>query len=98
MQVVTKSNPLKHFFNKNDLLGCLEKWVMMLIEFGLIFITQREIKVKDLTDHLVEAPLIYTTLIVDSFPDENVLMIENIHGNYNLMDLNVELALVQELY
>lgn len=56
VHVMVKFDPLKHLFSKTDLSGRLAKWVMMLTEFDLKFVSQRAVKGQALTDNLVKAP------------------------------------------
>ncbi|GLJ23983.1 hypothetical protein SUGI_0456280 [Cryptomeria japonica] len=73
---MVKFDPLKHLFSKTDLLGRLAKWVMMLTEFDIKFVSQRAIKGQALTDHLVEAPSPFSFPNPESFPDDFILSIE----------------------
>lgn len=61
-------------FSQTDLLVCLAKWVMMLSEFDLKFVSQKIIKGKSLIDHLAEAPSTSTNPI--TFIDELVIPID----------------------
>lgn len=73
---MVKFDPLKHLFSKTDLSGRLAKWVMMLTEFDLRFVSQRAIKGQALTDHLVEALSRFSFPNPESFPDDFILSIE----------------------
>lgn len=41
MHMMTKFDPFKHLFNKIDLSGGLAKWVILLTEFDLNFVSQK---------------------------------------------------------
>lgn len=77
VDVVMKFDPLKHllFYEKN-LSRCLDKWVM-LTKFDLKFVPQKEIKRQALIDHLVDTPSPLDFPNHDTFPDEDVLIIDD---------------------
>lgn len=58
-----------------DLSGHLAKRVMLLIEFKLKFVSQKEIKGQALTEQLIDSPSPLALPNIDSFLDENVLAI-----------------------
>lgn len=76
IHVIIKFDPLTHLFSKTDLFGCLAKWVMMLTDFDLKFVSQKAIKGQALTDHLVAAPSPFSLPNRESFPDEYIIFIE----------------------
>ncbi|XP_070050364.1 uncharacterized protein [Nicotiana tomentosiformis] len=66
-------DPLKYIFQKPMPSGKLEKWQILLSEFDIIYVTQKAVKGKVLTDHLAENPIDgkYEPLKT-YFPDEDV--------------------------
>lgn len=76
VHVVTKLDPLKYVVAKIDLSRHLAKWVMLLTEYDLKFVSQKSIKGQALTDHLVDTPSPLAFPSHDSFLDENVLKID----------------------
>ena len=50
-------DPLKYIFQKVMSTGKLAKWKMLLSEFDIVYVTQKEIKAQDLADHLAENPV-----------------------------------------
>lgn len=79
VNVIVKFDPLKHLFLQTDLSSYLKKWVMLLIEFDLNFISQKSIKVQALTDYLAKAPCPHSDTCSTSieFPDDNILAIQH---------------------
>ncbi|XP_059067709.1 uncharacterized protein LOC131858476 [Cryptomeria japonica] len=75
-QVIAKNDNLKHLFTKSDLLGRLAKWVMLLSEFDLHFITQKSIKGQVIVDQLADAPSSKSFPTLDLVPNEDVLIID----------------------
>lgn len=76
VHIMVNFDPLKHLFSKTNLSRCLAKWVMMLTEFDLKFVSQRAIKGQALIDHLVEAPSPFSFPNPESFLDDFILCIE----------------------
>ncbi|XP_059075329.1 uncharacterized protein LOC131079089 [Cryptomeria japonica] len=75
-RVIAKKDILKHLFAKFDLSGRLAKWVIVLSDFDLQFITQKSIKGQLIASQLVDAPSSKYFPTLDLFPDENVLIID----------------------
>ena len=44
--LVSKIDPLKYLLCRASLIGCIEKWVMILSEFDIEYVDQKEIKGK----------------------------------------------------
>ncbi|XP_019242529.1 PREDICTED: uncharacterized protein LOC109222656, partial [Nicotiana attenuata] len=67
-------DPLKYIFQKPMPTGKLAKWQILLIEFDIVYVTQKAIKGQALADHLAENPVDeeYKPLRT-YFPDEEVL-------------------------
>ena len=57
MRLITKIDPLTYLLNKATLIGCLEKWVMILSEFDIKYVERKPIKGKEILDQLAEAPI-----------------------------------------
>ena len=66
-------DPLKYIFQKAMPTGKLAKWQMLLSEFDIVYVTQKEIKAQALADHLAENPVDeeYESLMI-YFHDEEV--------------------------
>lgn len=65
--VIVKCDHLIHLFSRTDLSGRLAKWVMLLSEFDLKFVSQKAIKGQALANQLAEALSPY------SFPNLDML-------------------------
>ena len=48
---------LKYIFQKMMPTGKLAKWKILLSEFDIVYVTQKEIKAQALADHLAENPI-----------------------------------------
>ena len=49
-------DPLKYIFERTVLIGKISKWKMLLIEFNIVYVTQKAIKGQVIADQLVESP------------------------------------------
>lgn len=56
MHIIVKTDLLKHLFSSADLARRLAKWVMLLFEFDIKFVTQKSIKGQAVADQLADAP------------------------------------------
>lgn len=73
---MTNFDPLKHLFKKYDFSGHLAKWVMLLTDFYLKFVSKKVIKGQVLIDQLAKSPSQWALPDDDSFPDGSVLKTE----------------------
>ena len=55
--LVAKIDPLKYLLSKASLTGRLAKWVMILREFDIQYVKQKDIKGKLIADQLTDAPM-----------------------------------------
>ena len=55
--LISRMDPLKYIFQKAMLIGKLAKWHMLLSDFEIMYVTQKEIKTQALADHLAEYPV-----------------------------------------
>ena len=49
------------------------RWLLLLIEFDIQYVTQKSIKGSVLADHLASLPVIGSRVIDDDFPDEEIV-------------------------
>ncbi|XP_070017146.1 uncharacterized protein [Nicotiana sylvestris] len=78
-------DPLKHIFRKPIPTGKLAQWQILLSEFDIVYMTQKEIKGQELAEHLAENPVDgeYEPLKM-YLPDEEVSFIgEDIAESYD---------------
>jgi hypothetical protein len=91
--MMMKFNPLKRIFTQIYLSRHLAKWVMLLTKFDLNFISKEAIKGQALIDQLANAPSPLTLPNNDSFPNDNVLIIE-----YDTWDLCFEISSCRKIF
>ncbi|XP_074297497.1 uncharacterized protein LOC141628227 [Silene latifolia] len=70
-------DPIKYMFKKSELNGRMSRWTLMLSEFDLKYVPLKAIKGRVVADFLADNPI--EVEIVDnwSFPDEEVIHIED---------------------
>ncbi|XP_070023117.1 uncharacterized protein [Nicotiana sylvestris] len=73
---IKEMDPLKHIFQKPIPIGKLAKWQILLSQFDIVYVTQKEIKGQALADHLAENPVggAYEPLKT-YFPNEEVTFV-----------------------
>ncbi|XP_027169602.1 uncharacterized protein LOC113769344 [Coffea eugenioides] len=74
--LISRSDPLKYLLEKPMPTGRLAKWQMILLEFDIVFTSQKAVKGQAIADHLAENPKDddYRPLHT-YFPDEMVLFV-----------------------
>lgn len=76
--MISKVELLKYVMSKVYHNTCTTKWIMLLLEFNLIFIIQNFIKDQVIIDQLVEVPIQATTPLKITLPDEDMFNIDEI--------------------
>jgi len=71
--LVSKMDPVKYIFEKPTLTGWIAQWQVLLSEFGIINVTQNEIKGSVLADYLAQKPLNDYQPMHLEFPDEDIM-------------------------
>lgn len=74
IQLITKIDP-KYLLSKEALAGRLANWVMLLSEFDIEYVDQKEINGQVILDQLVEAPLIGDHPLISNFLDEEIFTV-----------------------
>jgi len=74
--LISRADPLKYIILRPVLLGKLAKWVLLLQEFEIIYVSQKAIKKQALVDFLVDHPILDEWKFSEDLPDENILFIE----------------------
>ncbi|XP_042514280.1 uncharacterized protein LOC122088961 [Macadamia integrifolia] len=72
----TRMDPIKHLFEKPALTGRLARWLLLLAEFDIVYITQKSIKGSVVAEHLSAHPVVDMRPLNDIFTDEDVVSIE----------------------
>lgn len=74
-KLIAKIDPLKYLLSKVALTSRIEKWVMLLSEFFIEYVDQKEIKGQAIADQLVDAPLQGDHPLIIEFLDDAIMTI-----------------------
>lgn len=74
--LIARMNPLKYLFEKPALTGRTARWLLLLSEFDIKYVTQKAIKGQAIADHLAEHALPEYEPLKTYFPDEDILYFE----------------------
>ena len=73
--LIAKLDPIKYVFEKPLLSGRVARWQVMLLEFDILYVSQKVIKESAIADFLVErANEEYEPMSFD-FPDEDLMVV-----------------------
>ena len=76
--LVSRLDPLRYLFDKSVLTCRLMRWLVLLTEFDIQYVTQKSVKGSVVADHLDSLPISDDRLIDDDFPDEQFVSVTSI--------------------
>ena len=68
--LVSRLDPLRYLFDRSVLTGMLMRWLVLLTEFDIQYMTHKSVKGSIVVDHLASLPVSDDKPIDDDFPDE----------------------------
>jgi len=71
--LVFKMDPVKYIFEKPALTGRIARWQILLSEFDIVYVTQKDIKESSLTDYLAQQPMNDYQPMHPKFSDEDIM-------------------------
>ena len=74
--LISKMDPIKYIFEKSSLSGRIAKWLVLLSEYDIVYVTKKVIKGSAVADHLAAQPVADYELMRIDFPDENIFLVE----------------------
>ncbi|KAH7848295.1 hypothetical protein Vadar_000864 [Vaccinium darrowii] len=77
VKLISRMDPLKYLFEKPALTGKLARWLLMLAEFDIKYITRKSVKGKAVAEFLADHPVEGPEDIEFEFPYENVMTATN---------------------
>ena len=80
VHLISRLNPLRYLFDTPALVGRLMRWLILLTEFDIHYITQKSIRGNIVADHLVSLPVFDGRAIDDDFPNEDVAVVTSLLG------------------
>ena len=78
--LVSLLDPLMYLFDRPVLTGKLMRWLVLLTEFDIQYVTHKSVKRSIVADHLASLPVSYDKPIDDDFPDEQFVFVTSIAG------------------
>ena len=80
VQLVSRLDPLRYLFDRPVLTSRLMRWLVLLTEFDIQYVTQKSIKGSVLAYHLASLPVTDSRVIDDDFPDEEIAEVTSFSG------------------
>ncbi|KAL6340431.1 hypothetical protein AAG906_006094 [Vitis piasezkii] len=80
VHLISCLDPLRYLFDRPALVGRLMRWLVLLIEFDIHYVTQKSIRGSIVIDHLASLPFSDGKAIDDDFPDEDVAAVTSLSG------------------
>ena len=80
VHLIYQLDPLRYLFDRPSLIGRLMRWLVLLTEFVIQYISQKSIKGSVVADHLASLPTIESRLVDDHFSDEEFVTMTRLSG------------------
>ena len=75
VNLISRMDPLKYLFEKPALTSKLARWLLMLAEFELKYITRKSVKGRAVAEFLADQPVEGPEDVEFRFPDEEVFTV-----------------------
>ncbi|RVW12134.1 Retrovirus-related Pol polyprotein from transposon 17.6 [Vitis vinifera] len=72
--------PLRYLFDRPVMTGRLMRWLVLLTEFDIHYVTQKSVKGSIVADHLASLLIFDDRSVDDDFPDEQIVSMTSITG------------------
>ena len=76
--LISRLDPLRYLFDRPVLTGRLMRWLVLLTEFDIQYVTQKSVKGSIVADHLASLPVFDDIPIDNDFPDEQIVSVTSI--------------------
>ena len=80
MHLISRLDPLRYLFDRPALVGPLIRWLVLLTEFDIHYVTQKSIRGSIVVDQLALLPVSDGRAIDDDFPNEDVVVVTSLSG------------------
>ena len=80
VHLISRLDPLRYFFDRPALTGRLMRWLVLLIEFDIQYVSLKSIKESIVTDHLALLPTSEERPVDDDFPNEEFVAMTSLSG------------------
>ncbi|XP_034693705.1 uncharacterized protein LOC117920345 [Vitis riparia] len=78
--LVSRLDPLRYLFDRPVLTGRLMRWLVLLTEFDIHYVTQKSVKGSIVADHLASLLISDDRSVDDDFPNEQIISMTSITG------------------
>eukprot|EP00261_Vitis_vinifera_P032227 XP_019073470.1 PREDICTED: uncharacterized protein LOC100259236 [Vitis vinifera] len=78
--LISRLDPLRYLFDRPALTGRLMRWLILLTEFDIQYVSQKSIKGSIVADHLASLPISEGRPVDDDFPDEEFIAMTSLSG------------------
>ena len=78
--LISRLDPLRYLFDRPTLIGRLKRWLILLTEFNIQYVSQKSIKESIVVDHLASLPIYEDKLVDDDFLEEEFVAMTNLSG------------------
>ncbi|XP_077242700.1 uncharacterized protein LOC143883237 [Tasmannia lanceolata] len=75
--LLSRMDPLKYLFEKPALTGRTARWLLLLSEFDITYVTQKSIKGRVIAEQLADSPAENNEFWKAEFPDEEIMTVED---------------------
>ena len=86
VHLISRLNPLRYLFDRSALVGRLLRWLVLLTEIDIHYVTQKSIRGSIVADHLASLPVFYGRAIDDDFLTEDVAAVTSLSGWHMYFD------------
>ncbi|KAJ9697179.1 hypothetical protein PVL29_009102 [Vitis rotundifolia] len=80
VHLISRLDPLRYLFDRPALTGRLMRWLVLLTEFDIQYVSQKSIKGSIVADHLASLPTSEDRPVDDDFPDEEFVALTSLSG------------------
>ena len=80
VHLISRLDPLRYLFDRPALTGRLMRWLVLLIEFDIQYVSLKSIKESIVTDHLALLPTSEERPVDDDFPNEEFVAMTSLSG------------------
>ena len=80
VHLISRLDHLRYLFDRPTLVGQLMRWLILLTEFDIHYVTQKSIRWSILVNHFASLPVFDGRVIDDNFPDEDIVVVTSLSG------------------
>ena len=78
--LVSRLDPLRYLFDRPVLTGRLMRWLDLLIELDIQYVTRKSVKGSIVAYHLASLSVFDDKPVDDDFPDEQIVLVTSFAG------------------